>query len=281
MCRAYNALIQYLKPLGAVLRQHWEATTELVWLGSWALIVPQCHILPLLPTETPGWIKRAQPFLPKPSKVPLNQDCGGLLTPSNKHNSPLLPKSHSALISTQKFLYHLSSFHWGLHTSVCSSLSPTSALSKRLVSRAPKWVTEWAPSRWPGKLLPRSIPRLLSSRARDGPAHACVDTHTCSRAPHASGMLWVCATNHSSVWSHTLLVRHQTGQNSEGFRYWNSSSAVPLPMASCGIHANWNTATIQGGAHALPPFPHQPFGCFQHCNIPWFILELEKGICTW
>lgn len=30
MYRADNALIQYLKSLGAVLRQHWEAMTELV-----------------------------------------------------------------------------------------------------------------------------------------------------------------------------------------------------------------------------------------------------------
>lgn len=30
MCSAYNAFIQYLKPLGTVLRQHWEAVTELV-----------------------------------------------------------------------------------------------------------------------------------------------------------------------------------------------------------------------------------------------------------
>lgn len=29
-CCAYNAFIQYLKPLRAVLRQHWEAMTELV-----------------------------------------------------------------------------------------------------------------------------------------------------------------------------------------------------------------------------------------------------------
>lgn len=29
-CRAYNAFIQYLKPLRAVLRQHWEVIIELV-----------------------------------------------------------------------------------------------------------------------------------------------------------------------------------------------------------------------------------------------------------
>lgn len=138
-------------------------------------MVSQCHILQLLPTETPRWIKRAQPFLPKPHKVPLNQYCRELLTPTNKHNSPLLPESQSALISTQKFLWHHSSFFWGHHTSVCTSVSLTPALSKRLVSRAPKWVTEWPPSRWPGS---RSLGALLSSsRARDAPAQGCVDTH--------------------------------------------------------------------------------------------------------
>lgn len=131
----------------------------------------------LLPAENPRWIKRAQPFLPKPHKVPLNQYLRGLLTPTNKHNSPLLPKSQSALISTHKFLYHLSSLFWGHHSSVCASLSPRPALSKRLVSRALKWVTVATYRILPDGQESCSLGALLgSSRAKDALSHGCVDT---------------------------------------------------------------------------------------------------------
>lgn len=110
---------------------------------------------------------------------------------------------------------------------------------------------------------------------------------------------------HRAVWTHTAatlptlqeccempqttalceVTRSWYGSKAESgvqiLRYWDSSSTVPLLTASCGIHANWNTATIQGRVHALPPFPHQPFSCLQHCNPPWFVLELEKDTCTW
>lgn len=110
----------------------------------------------------------------------MNQYLRGLFTPTNKHNSPLLPKSQSASISTQKFLHHLSSLYWGHHSSVCTALSPTPALSKGLVSRALKWVTvaTYQMARKAAPLEHCSVP------AEPGmPPHVTVWTHVQPRSP--------------------------------------------------------------------------------------------------
>lgn len=140
-------------------------------------------------------MKRAQPFLPKPHKVPLNHCCRGLLSPTNKHDGPPHPKSQSPFtISTRHFLYIHSSFYWRCHTSVCTPRWVYTHMCARKIIWEASWehlkvgrrVTTYHTA---SKPLPQNNVRFKQSEGWPR-VHTHTWTHPCSHAPRTSGTLW-------------------------------------------------------------------------------------------